>query len=253
MMDKKLIAEKFAKSLVSYDKEAIAQKKILSKLVDLLNNVSQQKFSKILEFGTGTGLLSQEVNSRIKFDQIVLNDLSEDYERFTLSRFSEEEHKKTQFLRGDIESIDLDNNFDLVISSSTEQWIENKELFYDKIYNSLNSEGLFVFSSFGPNNLKQIREATGVSLDYYSLEDTKSLLSEKFEILHSEEETISLEFNSALEILTHIKKTGVNAISKKTWTKKSVMQLLKKIEQVSQKGNKFEICYHPNYFILKKR
>ena len=251
-MDKGLIAYKFSKSLKSYDQEAKAQKQILLKLVSLLEKYKLTEFNRILEFGTGTGLLSKEINERFSYNQLYLNDLSEEFEKFTLSRFSKEEQQAVEFVRGDIEKIEFPDSIDLFVSSSTEQWIEGKEEFYTKIYNSLKDNAYFAFSSFGPDNLKQLREATGVSLNYYSLENTKEILTKKFEIIHAEEERIVLDFESAIDILTHIKKTGVNAISKQNWTKKSVMQLIRKIEDVCRTNNGFEITYHPTYFILKK-
>lgn len=252
-MDKALIAYKFSKSLKSYDQEAKAQKQIVKQLVNLFAMHGVSDFETILEFGTGTGLLTKEIHNRYNFKHLYLNDLSEEFEKFTLSRFTEKEQEKISFIRGDIEQVSIPKKQNLIISSSTEQWIENKSSFYNKIYDSLEDGGYFVFSSFGPDNLKQLREATGISLEYYTLSETNDLLADKFEILHVEEDRISLSFKSAIEILTHIKKTGVNAISKQNWTKKSVMQLISKIEDVCKKGDAYEITYHPMYFILKKR
>jgi len=252
-MDKALIAQKFSKSLKSYDQEAKAQKLIIARLIELFEPYKADQFESILEFGTGTGLLSKEIRSHCQYQNLYLNDLSEEFESFTLSHFTKEDEDKISFIRGDIEQFDLPSNLDLVISASTEQWVENKSKFYNKISNSLKENGHFVFSTFGPDNLKQLREATGVSLEYFELEENRKALAEQFEILYSEEENIILKFDSAMEILTHIKKTGVNAISKQNWTRKSVMELIKKIEKVCKKDDHYEITYHPLYFILKKR
>lgn len=252
-MDKALIAHKFSKSLKSYNQEAKAQKLIIARLVELFQPYKAQSFNSILEFGTGTGLLSKEIRNHCQYQKLFLNDLSEEFESFTLSHFTTEDEDKISFIRGDIEQVELPSQLDLVISASTEQWVENKANFYQKISNSLQEDGHFVFSTFGPDNLKQLREATGVSLKYYDLEENKKALAEQFEVLYFEEENIILKFDSAMDILTHIKKTGVNAISKQNWTKKSVMQLIKKIETVCKNEDHYEITYHPLYFILKKR
>ena len=111
----------------------------------------------------------------------------------------------------------------------------------------------FVFSTFGPDNLKQVRKATGKSLKYYDLESNKHELSKYFKILDVHEERISLNFDSSLEILTHIKKTGVNALSRDNWTRKSVKEIMQNIEQVCKNGEQLEVTYHPLYFILKKK
>ena len=63
-MDKALIANKFSKSLNSYNQEAKAQKMIVEKLIALVEKQQISSFDNILEFGTGTGLLTQEIHSR---------------------------------------------------------------------------------------------------------------------------------------------------------------------------------------------
>jgi len=252
-MDKALIAHKFSKSLASYNQEAKAQKMIISKLMEMFSYQDVQYFDKILEFGTGTGLLTQRIHREFNYSKLILNDLSDEFKRVAYGHFTQKEEAKLSFLSGDIEQVTLPEECNLIISSSTEQWIENKEVFYKKVYDSLSENSYFVFSSFAQDNLKELRVATGISLKYYSLEESKKMLQNYFEIVQVEEEKISLEFSSALEILRHIKKTGVNAISRQDWTTNSVNNLLRKIENVCKKGDAFRITYHPTYFILKKK
>ncbi len=252
-MDKLLIAQKFGKSLSSYNQEAKAQKIIIKRLVSLFEKQNLSSFKRILEFGTGTGLLTKEINNRFQYNNLFLNDLSERYISFVSAQYSAQELQKISFIEGDIESIFIPENLDLVISSSTEQWVENKKIFYNKIYRSLAKEGYFVFSTFGVDNLKQLREATGKSLKYSNLETNKQELSKYFRIIDAQEDRISLNFESSLEILIHIKKTGVNALSRENWTRKSVKEIMQKIERVCKNGELLEITYHPLYFILKKK
>ena len=252
-MDKALIANKFSKSLKSYNQEAKAQKMIVKKLTALVEKQNIFDSDTILEFGSGTGLLTHEIHSKFNYNKLYLNDLSEEFEKFTLEQFMIKEKEKIQFLRGDIEQISIPKELDLIISSSTEQWVANKVSFYKKMHDSLTKNGYLIYSSFGLDNLKQLREATGVSLDYFSLEDTEKLLSDYFDIIYTEEERITLDFGSAIDILTHIKKTGVNAISKQNWTPKSVKKMITKIEMACKNNDVYSITYHPTYFILKKK
>ncbi len=252
-MDKLLIAQKFSKSLSSYNQEARAQKKIIKQLLSLFEKQKKSTFNHILEFGIGTGLLTKEINNRLSYNKLYLNDLSTYFTDFVSAQYSQKELEKIDFIEGDIESILIPKNCDLIISSSTEQWVENKADFYKKIQSSLHKNGLFAFSSFGPDNLKQVRKATGKSLKYYDLESNKHELSKYFKILEAQEERISLNFDSSLEILTHLKKTGVNALSRDNWTRKSVKEIMQKIEQICKNGEQLEVTYHPLYFILMKK
>ena len=252
-MDKELIAYKFSKSLASYNQEAFAQKKIAKRLFDLLQTNCASSFDSIFEFGTGTGLFTSMLVANISYQKLLLNDLSLSFKDFLFKQFSVSERSKMSFFEGDIEQIEIKKHQDLIVSSSTEQWIENKELFYHKIYKALKKDGYFVFSTFGTENLKQVRKASGRSLNYLSIEKNKELLSKYFDIISVEEEKINLEFKSGLDILTHIKKTGVNAISRENWNKKSVFNIIKEIEKTCKQGKYYTITYHPIYFVLKKK
>jgi malonyl-CoA O-methyltransferase len=143
---------------------------------------------------------------------------------------------------------------DLIISTSTEQWVKDKEAFYNKVEQALSPLGNFVFSTFGVENLKEIREATGLGLKYYEQEETRLMLSKNFEILYSKDEQIVLFFSSAKDILRHLKKTGVNGLQKQHWTKKTVNQLIEKIKEATfVEEGKYKLTYHPSYYILQKK
>ena len=252
-MDKQLIANKFSKSLMSYNDEAIAQKQIVNRLFDILNSNSTSEAKHIFEFGSGTGLLSKKIVDNFSTSHIYLNDLSEAFSDFLHHQFTEKERNLLEFIIGDIEHLEFPKGLDLIISSSTEQWIENKTLFYKKTYDALKQDGLFVFSTFGPENLIQIRNASGKSLKYFTLKEHVELLSEYFEIIYTEEEKIDLNFSSGYNIISHLKKTGVNALSKETWTKNKLKKLITEIEQHTKSKEGYTISYHPMYFVLKKK
>ena len=252
-MDKQLIANKFSKSLESYNEEAIAQKQIVNHLFSLLNRNIKSKPKDILEFGSGTGLLSKKIVASFPNSHLYLNDLSEVFSNFLFSQFTKKERNLLGFIVGDVENIEFPQKLDLIVSSSTEQWIENKKAFYKKTYNALKQNGLFVFSTFGPENLIQIRKASGKSLKYYTLKQQQELFSDYFELISSEESKIDLNFSSGYEIISHLKKTGVNALSKESWTKNKLKKLILDIEQNTKSENGYTISYHPMYFVLKKK
>ena len=252
-MDKQLIAYKFSKSLISYNNEAIAQKQIINRLFYLLEQNFKSVPQTILEFGSGTGLLTQKILNKYHLKRLFTNDLSKVFATFLFNQFSEKERNIVEFIDGDIENVKIPENLELIISSSTEQWVERKSEFYKKIHNALTDKGFFIFSTFGPDNLSQIRKATGKSLKYYSIKEQELLLSKYFEIIYSEEDKISLSFNSAYEIVSHLKKTGVNALVKENWTKKRLKSLMLDIEKYTKTNMGFTITYHPMYFVLKKK
>ena len=70
------IKKHFEKSMKNYDKNATVQKMMASKLVIELSKICQ-KFDNILELGSGTGILSKQINDNISFKNYYANDLVE--------------------------------------------------------------------------------------------------------------------------------------------------------------------------------
>lgn len=62
--------------------------------------------------------------------------------------------------------------------------------------------------------MHEIRQLTGHGLDYLSVEELQALLSPGFDILHAEEEVISLPFPTPQAVLKHLKQTGVTGTEK---------------------------------------
>jgi malonyl-ACP O-methyltransferase BioC len=253
-MDKAWISNQFTKSLNSYNSEAIAQKQIVEKTSKLLLEHLGNQFSRIFEFGSGTGLFTSKIIQNIQFDHLYLNDLNESFYIGLEPVLESLDKHNWSFLKGDVETIDFPKKQDLIVSTSTEQWVNNKPEFYKKVSQSLSKTGCFVFSSFGPENLKEIKSATGFGLEYFSIDDVKYQLQNYFEIVHAEEEQIVLYFESPKDILRHLKKTGVNGLQRKHWTKKMVNEVLAEIEKSTYSSdNKYKLTYHPTYFLLKTK
>ena len=102
------------------------------------------------------------------------------------------------------------------------QWFKNIDFCH--YANMLEKDGILAFSTFLQGNFSEIREVTGLSLEYKTIDEITAALSESFEILHVEEFTEVLDFNSPLEVLAHMKNTGVNSLSSTHWTFKEVKE-----------------------------
>ena len=89
----------------------------------------------------------------------------------------------------------------------------SSENFFERCNTLLNNQGYFAFSTFGKENMKEIRELTGNGLPYRSREELEVALSPHFDILYSEEELIPLSFEDPIKVLYHLKQTGVNGLS----------------------------------------
>ena len=109
------------------------------------------------------------------------------------------------------------------------------------------------FSTFGPRNMTELRPFAPHGLNYLSREELFSCLSSDFEVLCFEEQVDKLYFPEAIDVLRHLKKTGVNAgHSGRNWTKGTLQQFTRCYEKDLLK-NSFPLTYHPFYLICRKR
>jgi hypothetical protein len=109
-------------------------------------------------------------------------------------------------------------------------------------------------STFGENNLKEIRRITGTGLEYLSSDCLRDLFSSGFEILHLSEEEMQVAFNSSVEILSHFRGTGVNANSSGSLrTKSGLKSFCSKYDKMYSNGNKVILTYNPVFLGLKKK
>jgi malonyl-ACP O-methyltransferase BioC len=250
-MNSSLVMRKFGKSMETYDDNAYAQKEIAAKLAGLISDLYPDTPKTIMEIGCGTGLLTKNILPVFPDTYYYLNDINSKAEHRIHSLFAEDNHT---FICGDAGLIAFPSEIDLIVSSSTVQWLENLSAFAEKAYQSLSSRGYMFLSTFGKNNLKEIRELTGTGLEYLSLDGLKDLFSSGFEILHLSEEEMPVAFNSSAEILSHFRETGVNANSSGTVrTKSGLKSFCSKYDKMYSNGHKVILTYNPVFLGLKKK
>lgn len=189
----------FGKNFSTYDENAIIQKKVAENLTNFISKkFNKKKFDKVIELGCGTGIFTREFLKKFEINEIDLNDCFN-----TRDYFKEIEYKN--FICDDMNDA-INQNYDIVISSSSFQWIEDLEKLIENI--SKKSEKL-AFSIYIDGNLKEISEHFGVGLKYKKIEDILTILKKYFKNIEYYSEEKTLKFSSPIEALRHLKKTGV--------------------------------------------
>lgn len=248
MINKDLVKFRFKKSVETYDSSAIIQKEMANLLIDKILSNCSKEFSKVFEFGVGTGFLSKNILNEIKFEEYYANDIIEESE-FCIKNII----NSAKFLPGDIEKIDIEEKFDLVLSNAVMQWISDVDELLLKIRKNLNDNGYFAFTTFGEQNFKEIKETTGVSLNYLKTETLKEKCDCEFEIVYFEENIQTLCFDTPLEVLKHIKYSGTNGIKAQNWTTKKLKDFDEFYRKSFSVGEKVMLTYNPIYVILKPK
>lgn len=244
-IDNKHIKKQFEKSMQDYDQNATVQILMALKMVFELTKISNT-FENVLELGSGTGILTKRLASELDFKNYFANDLVEKSKNYVQNFIPQ-----ATFYCGNALKIKPSKKVDLIISNAMFQWFPSFEKAIQTIKSNLKSNGLLAFSTFSPDNFREITDLTGLSLQYKTKEELEQILkNEGFEILYSEQFFEELKFKTPLELLAHMKKTGVNSLSEKTWTITKVKDFC---DKYSKKYPKTKLTYSPIIVITQKR
>nr|WP_277606221.1 malonyl-ACP O-methyltransferase BioC [Acinetobacter genomosp. 15BJ] len=242
-----MVAQRFAKAGQSYVEHAVVQKQISAQLFEYFKTYCPQNLHSVLEIGCGSGNLTHLLESYFQVEQLFLNDLYADVDQHFINL------KHVNWLIGDIEQLTLPQSLDAVISSSALQWMLDLPALLQRVYAALKPNAYFCFSTFGPDNLTEIKQLTGQGLNYVGLESLKRQLEQQgFEILLIQQDHKQVYFDHPKSVLQHLKATGVTATAQShRWTKQSLQQFYSDYQQFYDEQG-FGLTYHPIYVIARR-
>lgn len=252
--DKKLIEQRFAKAASTYEEQAEIQHSVAKTLLAMLDRQLTMEPSAILEIGCCTGLLTSELVKRFPYVRnLSITDLSASFKPYI-----EEKTKilngAVRFMSGDIETIEIKEKYDLIISSSTFHWIYDLPALFHKLHGQLNPKGILAFSIYGPENVCEITNITGIGLSYAALKKILAYADNDFEILASSDHDTEITwFPTPIEVLQHLRQTGVNALGSKGWTRKELKDFIKKYTEKYSGEQGVSLTYHPMYIIAQAK
>ena len=243
--DYKTIKKQFEKSFKDYDENAEIQAISAFRMLSALA-IIKTDFDNILELGSGTGIATKEIVRHLVYKNFCANDLV-DKSKYYVKKYE----PNADFICGNAIKIRTSKKFDLVISNAMFQWFDNLDSAILQIKNLIKKDGIISFTTFSPQNYKEIKDITGLTLNYKSINDIENILTNRgFEILYKNEFEKTLYFENPLKLLLHMKKTGVNSLSEKHWTITEVKEFC---DLYSKKYKKTQLTYAPIIIIAQKK
>ena len=170
-IDKVRARASFGRAAETYDAAAILQKQVREEMLSRLDLVKLNPQT-ILDAGCGTGLASHALQKRFAKSQVISLDFALPMLQKTRSTNPNNGligqvksllgGAKQSLLCADIESLPLANaSVGLVWSNLAIQWCNDLDAALQEFHRVLQPESLLMFSTFGPDTLKELRVATG--------------------------------------------------------------------------------------------
>jgi len=246
-----ILRNRFARAAATYDLQAVIQRQVADHLLSLLAGHRTKPPARVLEVGCCTGVLTVKLLQLYpEIASLYINDLVPEFNSIVLAKLPDS--CRSVFLEGDIESIPLPADLDLVVSSSTFHWLDDLPGLLGRLHDRMRPQATLAFTLYSTGNFHELREICGIGLDYHSPAALKKLVSEKFSLSAFEDEQVIFHFDTPLQLLQHLRQTGVNALAAGAWNRSRLREFSE--AYISRYGGPkgIPLTYHPLYCIARK-
>ncbi len=237
----------FNKASNNYDNHAFLQKEIAIRLDKKLNTISS-KADIILDLGAGTGLLSKQLTKCFLNSKIICIDFSQKSLKYNPS--SNKICANANYLPL------LNNSIDIITSNLMMQWCPDLDTLFSECFRVLKNDGLFLFSTFGPDTLKELKNSWAIVddkthvntfIDMHDIGD--QMLQNRFQNPVMEMETWTLTYQTVIDLLHDLKAIGAQTVIKrsKSLTGKNKFKLMIKMYESYKNNGKLPVTYEVIY------
>ncbi len=223
---KPAIRRSFGNAANSYDDSAFLQREIADRLFERLEYIKLQPQT-ALDIGCGTGYATARLRERYADANLIGIDIAEQMLVNARSRAKPSPWLKKimrqapmqSWLCGDAEALPLQaESVDLAISNLTLQWCDPERVAKD-VVRVLKPNGLFMFTTFGPDTLKELRAAfraiddaphVNQFIDMHDIGDI--LVSAGFADPVMDQEIVTLTYADLAPLLKELKGIGAHNV-----------------------------------------
>lgn len=163
-LDRPGVRVAFDRASARYEAAAVLQARVAKELLDRVAAFNLEP-RVVVDLGAGTGRSSAELRRRFKRARVIAIDLAPGM----LREARKHQHLFRKFDRvcGDAMRLPLaSGSVDILFSSLMLQWCDPLDPALAEARRVLKPEGLLIFSTFGPDTLKELRSAWGAADEY---------------------------------------------------------------------------------------
>lgn len=222
-INKALMRRAFDRAAHSYEDHAPLQKEVAQRMVQRLDLVKLNP-RRVLDIGSATGRSTRMLAQRYPFAQVTALDLSLSMLRLARRATPMMDKwfmRRTTFTCADAEALPFaTGSMELVFSNLTLQWCGEPERVLSEMRRVLAPGGLLMFSSFGPDTLKELRESFARAdgfvhvhafMDMHDLGD--ALLRVRFTNPVMDMEQFTLTYPDVDKLMRDLKALGAHNVS----------------------------------------
>jgi malonyl-CoA O-methyltransferase len=260
MIDKHAARQSFNKAANTYDSVAALQREVGQRLLDRMKLVRLNP-STVIDIGCGTGDLTMKLLNSYKQSRVIGLDFAEQMLGKVRAKLSWREKflgRRPTLLCGDAEMLPVaDQSVDLIFSNLTLQWCNDLDTTFAEFRRVLKPGGLLMFSSLGPDTLKELRASWRATdhqhhvhpfIDMHHVGD--ALLRARLADPVMDMEYFTLTFSDGMQLMRELKLLGAHNAQKErphNLTGKShLKQMLQTYEQFRDNGKlpaTYEVVY----------
>ncbi len=162
-IDKRQVRRAFSKAATHYDAAAVLQREVCVRMLEKLDIIKIRP-ARVLDVGSGTGWGTRQLGERYPQADITALDIA--FGMLQVARGTSNwwqklfSGSKQRFLCADVEALPLAaQSMDMVWSNLAVQWCNDLPATFAGLHRVIRTDGLLVFSTFGPDTLQELRTA----------------------------------------------------------------------------------------------
>lgn len=262
IMDKRRMRNAFERAAPHYDQAAVLQREVCDRMLSRLDYIKYTP-DVILDAGSGTGYGTRKLLMRYPAARVLAIDIAMPMHlqaRPPVSWWKQltARGNQTLYVAGDIEQMPFkDACAGLVWSNLTLQWCNDLKQTITEVHRILQVNGLFMFSTFGPDTLKELRQAFRGADEYTHVNRFTDMHDIGDMLVHSgfatpvmDMEYITLTYDDVISVMRDLKAIGAHNATegrRRSLTGKTVWQnVIDRYETLRKEGKlpaTFEVVY----------